>query len=45
MAAKFEDHQFVFIGSTHGDLKIEQFLMFLISRPAFKQLVIDIVVE
>ena len=22
LAAKFDDHQFVFIGSTHGDLKI-----------------------
>jgi hypothetical protein len=45
VAAKFDDHQFVFIGSTHGDLKIEQFLMCLITRPAFTQRVTDIVVE
>ena len=24
LAARFDDHQFVFIGSTHGDLKIEE---------------------
>jgi hypothetical protein len=34
LAAKFDDHQFVFIGSTHGDLKIEEFLMCLVSRPS-----------
>jgi hypothetical protein len=45
LAAKFDDHQFVLIGSTHGDVKIEQFLMCLISRPGFKQRVTDIVVE
>ena len=45
LAAKFDDHQFVFIGSTHGDLKIEEFLMCLVSRPAFRQRVTDIVVE
>jgi len=45
LAAKFDDHQFVFIGSTHGDLKIEQFLMCLVSRPAFEQRVTDIVTE
>jgi hypothetical protein len=45
LATKFDDHQFIFIGSTHGDLKIEEFLMCLVSRPAFKQRVTDIVVE
>ena len=45
LAAKFDDHQFVFIGSTHGDLKIEEFLMCLVTRPAFRQRVTDIVVE
>jgi hypothetical protein len=45
LAAKFDDHQFVFIGSTHGDAKIDEFLMCLVSRPAFKQRVTDIVVE
>jgi hypothetical protein len=45
LAAKFENHQFVFIGSTHGDAKIDEFLMSLVSRPAFKQRVTDIVVE
>lgn len=45
LAAKFDDHQFIFIGSTHGDLKIEQFLMCVITRPAFQQRATDIVVE
>ncbi|HEX5966531.1 MAG TPA: hypothetical protein VFY51_11395 [Pyrinomonadaceae bacterium] len=45
LAAKFDAHQFVLIGSTHGDAKIEEFLMCLISRPAFKERVTDIVVE
>ena len=45
LAAKFDQHQFVFIGSTHGDAKIEEFLMCLVSRPAFHQRVTDIVVE
>lgn len=45
VAARFDQHQFVFIGSTHGDLKIEEFLICLVSRPAFSQRVTDIVVE
>ena len=45
LAAKFDTHQFVLIGSTHGDAKIDQFLTCLVSRPAFKQRVTDIVVE
>ena len=45
LAKQFDDHQFVFIGSTHGDLKIEQFLTCLITRPAFRERVTDIVTE
>lgn len=45
LAEKFDDHQFIFIGSTHGDVKIEEFLMCLVTRPAFQQRVTDIVVE
>ena len=45
LAAKFDDHQFIFIGSTHGDRKIEEFLMCLVSRPSFAQRVTDIVEE
>jgi hypothetical protein len=45
LAARFDAHQFVFIGSTHGDLKIEQFLGCLITRPTFTRRVTDIVVE
>lgn len=45
LAAKFDDHQFIFIGSTHGDRKIEEFLMCLVTRPAFQQRATDIVVE
>jgi hypothetical protein len=45
LAAEFDNHQFVFIGSTHGDLKIEEFLRCLVSRPVFKQRATDIVVE
>src|SRR5215203_635282 len=45
LATRFDRHQFLFIGSTHGDLKIEQFLMCLVSRPAFTHRATDIVVE
>ena len=45
LAAKFDDHQFIFIGSTHGDLKIEQFLACLVTRPVFQQRATDIVTE
>jgi len=45
LAKQFDEHQFVFIGSTHGDLKIEQFLACLVTRPAFKERVTDIVTE
>ncbi len=45
LAVRFDDHQFVFIGSTHGDVKIEEFLMCLVSRTAFTQRVTDILAE
>jgi hypothetical protein len=45
LAASFDKHEFVFIGSTHGDLKIEEFLMCLVTRPAFTSRVTDIVTE
>jgi len=45
LAARFDDHQFVFIGSTHGDQKIEEFLACLVTRPSFSQRVTDIVQE
>ncbi len=45
VAACFDSHQFVFIGSTHGDVKIEEFLACLVSRPKFTQRVTDIVLE
>ena len=45
LAANFDSHQFILIGSTHGDAKIEEFLRCLISRPAFTQRATDIVVE
>jgi hypothetical protein len=45
VAELFETHQFVCIGSTHGDAKIEEFLHSLITRPKFQQRVTDIVVE
>ena len=45
LAVRFDDHQFVLIGSTHGDAKIDEFLMCLVSRPAFTQRVTDIVAE
>lgn len=45
LATKFDDHQFIFIGSTHGDRKIEEFLMCLITRPAFQQRATHIVTE
>ena len=45
LAKQFDEHQFVFIGSTHGDLKIEQFLSCLVTRPAFRERVTDVVTE
>jgi hypothetical protein len=45
LAAKFDAHQFVFIGSTHGDAKIEEFLICLVTRPAFQKRATDILTE
>jgi len=45
LASQFDKHQFVFIGSTHGDAKIEEFLRCVISRPAFQQRATDVLVE
>src|SRR4051812_17516829 len=45
VAVKFDTHQFVFIHATHGTAKIDEFLMCLVSRPAFARRATDIVAE
>lgn len=45
VAAAFDAHQFVFIGSTHGGAKPQAFLLCLLSRPAFQQRATDVLVE
>lgn len=45
VAAAFTTHQFVFIGSTHGDKKSHDFLLCLLSRPAFHRRAADVLVE
>jgi hypothetical protein len=45
LAAAFDEHRFVFLGSTHGDAKIHEFLLCLLSRPAFQRRVTDVLVE
>jgi hypothetical protein len=45
VAAQFDEHQFVFIGSTHGSAKAHQFLLRLLSRPAFQSRATDVLVE
>lgn len=45
MAALFDQHRFVFIGSTHGDVKIHDFLLCLLSRPGLERRVTDVLVE
>src|SRR5262245_45478367 len=45
VAAAFDTHQFVFIGSTHGGKKVQDFLMCLLSRPALQRRVTDVLVE
>lgn len=45
VAAAFDTHQFVFIGSTHGGEKSHDFLLCLLSRPAFQSRVTDVLVE
>ncbi|HEY3123550.1 MAG TPA: hypothetical protein VGK70_05765 [Thermoanaerobaculia bacterium] len=44
VVASFEDHQFVFIGSTHGGRKTHDFLLCLLSRPRFQRRVADVLV-
>ena len=45
VAATFDAHRFVFFCSTHGDAKIHEFLLCLLSRPAFQRRVTDVLVE
>jgi len=45
IAAAFADHQFVFIGSTHGGKKRHDLLLCLLARRAFQQRVMDVLVE
>ena len=45
VAAAYERHQFVFLGSTHGGTKRHDFLLCLLSRPALQQRVTDVLVE
>lgn len=45
VAAAFDTHQFVFIGSTHGGEKSHDFLLCLLSRSAFHSRVTDVLVE
>jgi hypothetical protein len=44
VAAPFEDHQFVFVGSTHGGRKTHDFLLCLLSHPRFQRRVADVLV-
>lgn len=45
IAAQFDTHQFVFMGSTHGWRKQHDFQLCLLSRPAFQRRVTDVMVE
>ena len=45
VAAQFDSHQFVFMGSTHGWKKQHDFQLCLLSRPAFQRRVTDVMVE
>jgi len=45
VAALFDEARFVFFGSTHGGVKRHEFLLCLLSRPAFQERVTDVVVE
>jgi hypothetical protein len=45
VAAQFDSHQFVFIGSTHGWRKQHDFQLCLLSRPEFQRRVTDVMVE
>ena len=45
VAAQFDTHQFVFMGSTHGWKKQHDFQLCLVSRPSFHRRVNDVMVE
>ena len=45
VATAFDTHQFVFIGSTHGGKKSHDFVLCVLSRPAFQQRAADVLVE
>ena len=45
VAAAFDTHQFVFMGSTHGWKKQHDFQLCLLSRPAFQRRDADVMVE
>jgi len=45
VAAQFDRHQFVFMGSTHGWKKQHDFQLCLLSRPEFQRRVSDVLVE
>ena len=45
IAAAFDAHQFVFLGSTHGGKKPHDLLLCLLSRPAFQRRATDVLVE
>lgn len=45
VAAEFDSHQFVFIGSTHGGKKSHDLLVCLLSRPGFQRRATDVLVE
>jgi hypothetical protein len=45
VAAQFDSHQFVFMGSTHGWKKQHDFQLCLLSRPAFQRRATDVMVE
>ena len=45
VAAQFDTHQFVLMGSTHGWKKQHDFQLCLVSRPAFQRRVTDVMVE
>jgi len=45
VATQFDKHQFVLIHGTHGTAKIDEFLICLLSRPAFTSRATDIVAE
>ena len=45
IAAAFDAHQFVFLGSTHGGTKPHDLLLCLLSRPGFQRRTTDVLVE